>query len=407
MVTAGYAQGPNQLKISAWDAAGAITGATRTIDVDNQQPTVTLSGPKSAASTAGTQYVTATAAAGPSGVSGISCSVDGSSWHWYTSSPARVPISGVGGHQVKCVSENRAHDPSGNPAKSQVESFSMQIGLPTVSAIAFEKIVDQLRCKRVKLGRRLVTRCHPRTVKQRRLVTTTVRRDGHRVRVKRIETVRVVVLPHAVSATNQRVGHGKTATVTGWLGTYSGVALGGQQVQVLAAPDNGQDEFAPVATVTTAGNGSWSAQIPAGPSRLIEASYGGGHDMQPSVSGLVHEVVPARVQLLRISPRRVAWGQSIRIVGQLNGGYLPQDGALVRLRIGLGSAYTTYGVHEHVGGDGRFTTTYTFGLGAPSMHRSYWFQIASLPMGNYPYAPASSRRVAVAVGGHPAHTPLR
>ena len=226
-------------------------------------------------------------------------------------------------------------------------------------------------------------------------------------RIKRIETARVVVLPHAVSATSQRVAHGKTATVTGWLGTYSGVALGGQQVQVLAAPDNGQDRFTPVATMTTASNGSWSAQIPAGPSRLIEASYGGGHDTQPSLSDLIHEVVPAKVKLLQISPRRVAWGHSIKIVGQLEGGYLPQDGALVRLRIGLGSAFTTYGVHEHVGGDGRFTTIYTFGLGAASVHRTYWFQIASLPMGNYPYAPASSRRVSVAVGGHPTRTTLR
>ena len=58
------------------------------------------------------------------------------------------------------------------------------------------------------------------------------------------------------------------------------------------------------------------------------------------------------------------------------GGYLPPGGALVRLRIGIGSPRTTYGVREHVTGDGRFTTTYTFGLGAPSIRQSYWFQTA-------------------------------
>jgi hypothetical protein len=67
----------------------------------------------------------------------------------------------------------------------------------------------------------------------------------------------------------------------------------------------------------------------------------------------------------------------------------------------VGSAVTTYGVKEHVTGRGRFSTTYTFGLGDPRVHQSYWFQIASLPMGNYPYAPASSRRMSVLVGGHP------
>ena len=86
-------------------------------------------------------------------------------------------------------------------------------------------------------------------------------------------------------------------------------------------------------------------------------------------------------------PSRVPWGGTVRIVGQLVGGYLPPGGALVRLRIGYGSARTTYGVQEHVTGDGRFSTTYTFGLGDPSVFRTYWFQIASLPMGNYPFAP--------------------
>jgi hypothetical protein len=91
----------------------------------------------------------------------------------------------------------------------------------------------------------------------------------------------------------------------------------------------------------------------------------------------------------------------VRLTGRLVGGYLPAGGALVRLRIGLGSAVTTYGVREHVGGRGRFSTSYTFGAGVPAVHRSFWFQVASLPMGDYPYAPAGSRRLSVAVGGHP------
>jgi hypothetical protein len=43
----------------------------------------------------------------------------------------------------------------------------------------------------------------------------------------------------------------------------------------------------------------------------------------------------------------------------------------------------------------------SFGPGDPSVVRTYWFQIASLPMGNYPFAPAASQRVPVVVGGHP------
>ena len=62
---------------------------------------------------------------------------------------------------------------------------------------------------------------------------------------------------------------------------------------------------------------------------------------------------------------------------------------------------TTYGVHEHVAGSGHFTTSYTFGAGEAQIHRRYWFQIATLPSGNYPYAPSSSNRIYVKVGGHP------
>ena len=144
-------------------------------------------------------------------------------------------------------------------------------------------------------------------------------------------------------------------------------------------------------------------RLPAGPSRLVEAYYGGSPTTESSQSTAVRLVVPAKVKLLRVWPRRVPWGGTVRLTGRLVGGYLPAGGALLRLRIGLGSAVTTYGVREHVTGRGRFSTTYTFGVGDPAVSRAFWFQVATLPMGDYPYAPASSRRLSVMVGGHPPH----
>jgi hypothetical protein len=397
VVTEAYGQGAQSLRIAAWDAAGETVSDTKTIWVDNSQPTVTLSGPADASSTSGTQYVTATATAGPSGVAGIACSVDDGPNIWSAGSVAHVPVSGVGQHTVKCLAENNAVDGSGVHGSSALQSFSMKIGVPTVTGIGFSKIVNRLRCHRS----RGVTKCHARTGLRHRTIWVTVRRHGKRVRVKRHETVRVIVLPHVVRQTRRRVRHGRATTISGWLGTYRGLALGGQEVRILAAADDGRDRFRQVTTTTTATNGSWSAKLPPGPSRLVEAAYGGGVGVLPSVSGLVREIVPAKVELLSARPRAVAWGGTIRLVGQLKGGHLPAGGALVRLRIGLGSSFTTYGVHEHVERKGRFSTTYTFGVGDPSVHRSFWFQIASLPMGDYPYAPAGSRRVAVLVGGHP------
>ena len=148
--TGDFGQGSMPLTISGLDAAGVPVNYTKTIHVDNQQPTVTLAGPTDAPSTAGTQYVIATAAAGPSGVAGISCAVDGGAAAWYPGATAQVPVDGVGQHAVQCFSENNARDGSGTPGQSPLRSFSMSIRVPTVSGIAFTKIADRLRCRRVK-----------------------------------------------------------------------------------------------------------------------------------------------------------------------------------------------------------------------------------------------------------------
>jgi hypothetical protein len=420
-------EGAMPLTISGWDAAGIPVSYTKTIYVDNTQPTVSLSGPADAPSTAGTQYLTATASAGPSGVAGISCSVDGAPAQWYAASTAQIAVAGIGTHQVQCTAENDAVDGSGAHGSSVPATYSVRIGIPTVAVAAFSKVVNKLRCHRVTERVRIparwvkvrvrgriervrerahtqkvkVTRCHARTVRRRITREVTIRRNGKKVRVKRSRVVRVVVEPRTVLKTSRRVRHGHGTIVDGWLGTADGVALAGQTVDVLTAADNGRNNYHVAAVTTTAANGAWSARLPAGPSRLVSATYGGSPTTESAIAAPVHLVVPAKVQLLSVSPRRIPWGGGVRLTGRLKGGYLPRGGALVRLRIGEGSGVTTYGVREHVRGNGRFTTTYHFGEGDASVHRSFWFQIASLPMGDYPYAPASSRRLTVRVGGHP------
>ncbi len=427
IVTEDYPQGGDELYLSAWDAAGETVGQSKIIHVDNQAPTLSLSGPRDAPSTAGTQYVTATATAGPSGVAGISCRVDGGPSTWYPSRTASVPVSGLGQHTVECQAQNNAVNSGGQRASSSRSSFAIKIGQPTISAVAFSRLVNGLKCHRatervrvpahwtrvtrnghsIRVHRPASTKlvhvrhCHIRTARRRITILVTVRRHGRKVRIREHKTVHVVLRPHLVTSARKLVAHGHGATVSGWLGTSSGIALGGQSVDVLAAPDDGRSGYSTVAVATTNADGGWSARLPAGPSRSIAAAYAGGPTTEGSYSAPIHLVVPARVELLRVSPRRVAWGGTIRLTGVLKGGYLPPGGALVRLRIGLGHAFTTYGVHEHVGGTGRFTTLYTFGVGDPGIRRTYWFQLASLPMGDYPFAPSSSRRVPVVVGGHP------
>ena len=88
--TTSYPNGPLNIILSADNAAGVVSSPQATIYVDNQPVTLTMGGPTAASSTAGTQYITATATAGPSGVS-IACSLDGAPYRWYSGPTAHCP----------------------------------------------------------------------------------------------------------------------------------------------------------------------------------------------------------------------------------------------------------------------------------------------------------------------------
>jgi hypothetical protein len=405
--TTQYGEGALPLVLGASDAAGEPVFRTETIGVDNQQPTVSLSGPTDAPITAGTQYINASAGAGPSGVAGISCSLDGAPSQWYAAADAQVAVSGVGVHHLSCFSENNARDASGASGASATATWTLGIRAPSVSTVSFARVADALRChstwERVRVPPRWVTayhhghplkvklpaqvrrvkvvHCHPRVIRRR------VRINGH------WRAVKAVVLPHEVLLRQRRVRPGSGATVSGWLGTTDGNALGGQPVRVLAAPDNGARRFSEVAVTTTAPNGIWSAHLPAGPSRLVVAAYGGGATVEPALSTVARVVVPASVSL-RIKPRSTHWGGRIRIAGRLRGGYVPAGGELVILRIGWPGGSTEIG-HLYTRRDGRFASGYTLLRGNGTETYRLWATTAR--EGGYPYAPGRSRSRSVTV----------
>lgn len=423
--TAQFGDGTSALVLHGDDAAGLGTpdGAyTKTLYIDNQAPSVAVTGAGEAPSTSGTQYLTATGTAGPSGVSGMSCDVDGQP-ESYAGASAQVPVAGIGVHTVTCVAANNSRDASGAVAVSAPASHTISVRQPTASAVSFSRIANALRCHlqrvRVKVPGGVVTihrdhklvhvhrrghmkvvtekRCHAPVVYRRVPVFVTI--HGHRV--KRYKRVREVLTPRQVTSTTKRVAYGHSTTVNGVLLANDGSPLAGQSVQVLSAPDDGHSLPALVATTTTGANGDWTARLPAGPSRVVEAYYPGATLDEPAMSRQVRIIVPARVRLLSISPRQVPWGGTVHITGQLDGGYIPAKGENVRLRMGFGRSIGTYGVRQHIPQSGRFETTYTFGAGDPSVHRTYSFEIATLLQGNYPFAPANSGRLTVIVGGHP------
>lgn len=210
--------------------------------------------------------------------------------------------------------------------------------------------------------------------------------------------VRIVIPPRSVQKRAIRVPFGQAASLSGYLGLTDGTPLAYRTVELLAAPRDGTSSFQRFGQVTTGPSGIWRATVPAGPSRTIEAVYGGSSETEPVTSAPVALTVPARIRLLAVT-RRVPWGGTVRIIGQLYGGYLPSSGALVRLRYGFGRrARTTFGV-LHVTGNGRFATTFTFGPGPSNLRLRYWFSASLIPHDDYPFAAASSARRYVTVGG--------
>ena len=279
---------------------------------------------------------------------------------------------------------------------SDPATFSMDIGEPTASGISFSNIIHSLKCKkvpeRVKVAAKWVTvrrhrnlvkvhrrahtervkvvKCHDRIARRKVAVLVKVKRHGKTVMVKRTKVEKVVLPPQVVNETTKRVAYGG-----GILATTDGTALGGRTVDVLTAPDNGLEQWTQTAVVTTSPDGAWTTTLPGGPSRLVEATYAGDNSTLPSTSSTIHLVVPAKVNI-HISPRSTRWGGTIMISGRVLGGYIPA-GKLLRLRIGVEG-------------------TWTFSSGRGVVH--YWFSVSTLNEADYPYAPASSRRVYVTAG---------
>jgi hypothetical protein len=380
---------------------------TRNVNLDNQPVSLSLSGPSDAPSTAGRQTITATATAGPSGVRGIWCSVDNAPYQFHAGASEQLQVQGIGQHSASCFATNNALDEAAQPARSQVQTWTLSIREPSVSAVSFAHVVNALRCSKrretVKVPARWVTvtyhghrqrikvpaetkrvtvvHCHPRVVFRR------VRVNGH-WRMKR-----VVLLPHTVQVSTKHIAHGAPATISGWLGTAGGNALPGQRVTILTAPDTGRGMFTASAVATTGPDGSWTATLPPGPSRVVRAVYGGAGTVEPAISTDARIVVPASVSLA-VSPHHTHWGRTIKIRGRLHGGYVPPSGEVVVLWIGWPGGSTEIG-HLYARGDGRFSSRYTFLRGNGS--ETYHLWAASATETDYPFTTARSRSTPVTV----------
>ena len=250
------------LQLQATNAAQVTTTDTATLKVDNEPVELSLSGPADVASATGsTQYVTTNVTAGPSGVAGARCAVDGGARGVLPGchrADAGVRASAPSRHMHRGEQRGRPRRPAGHigaadlrhdASASRRRRRSPSPTSPTHCAAA--RVTERINrpgrwhtsvatARRSGCGaqaRRAPTSAQmpcPDQVTTVRVVLKRhgkpVLRHGKPVYVKR-RVRRIVLLPHAVNKPTRRIGHGKSTTVSGFVVLADGTALGGQPVR--------------------------------------------------------------------------------------------------------------------------------------------------------------------------------
>jgi hypothetical protein len=106
--------GPLSITLQGTNAAGNTSSVSQTVQVDNDPVSLSLATPNDANPTVWVNHavqVTASPSAGPSGISGTSCAIDGAPS--FANPDGGFTVDGDGTHTISCTASNNAVDPQG------------------------------------------------------------------------------------------------------------------------------------------------------------------------------------------------------------------------------------------------------------------------------------------------------
>jgi hypothetical protein len=197
---------------------------------------------------------------------------------------------------------------------------------------------------------------------------------------------------------NARLGHrelgfGERTRLRIGLITADGRPIAGAAVQMLTRENRSGAEWKVAPALTTGPDGRAVVTLPAGPSRRIRIEYRTNvGDAEPAVTRAVKLAVRAGVTL-RITPRHVRAGHSIRLRGRLLARPATRLGKIVTLQARERGRWRDF-KSARTGGRGRFSTRYHFTSGARGT-----FPIRAVARADaaYPYATGRSHTVRVHV----------
>ena len=291
-------------------------------------------------------------------------------------------------------------DNVGNCA-STAQELTLPVRLASSSKVSFRSVASpKCTSTRVSTGRR-TARAGRRTGGAGLAGTGSDRRwhasavsATHRARHRALR--RVCKAPSVTSTKSEKVRHGQRVRVYGLLLSSAGLPLAGQSVSVLTAPQNGSGAFTPATVVSTSADGAWTATLPAGPSRIIEAAFAGTPTILPS-SGRARVRVPARIAM-SISPRRLPWRGVVTIRGHLEGGYVPPDGVALRLLVRYpGSRVGSPIMALRTDASGAFLIKWSYHAGRGVASYPFWISTTATES-DYPFDATNGRRIVVTFG---------
>jgi hypothetical protein len=185
----------------------------------------------------------------------------------------------------------------------------------------------------------------------------------------------------------------RALTVTGRLLSSTGNPIGNATLDVLQRPA-GTSSLRVVGHVKTGASGTFTAKVPAGPSRLIEIAYRAwSGDPIYAALATVKETVAAGVQL-KVSPRQTGPYSKIVLTGQVQGP-VPKHGVTVELLVHYRGAWQPLRMPLRTDRHGRWQAVYPF-QGAKGR---FPFK-AAVPAGQagFPFTTGDSRIVDVKAG---------
>jgi hypothetical protein len=309
-----------------------------------------------------------------------------------------------------------ANSQAGNTATIS-EPVLLPLRAPAKSSVSFARIVDRSIAKRVRVRVRVgfhyvKVKRHGKTVRVKRgghYKTITVIKRAEHCSIKRVKVAkhkfkrkRTCMAQHVSYLRKATVGHGKRTTIYGELLTSQDVPIADQSVTVLTSPNNGHGRYTPIGSANTNASGGWKLTLPAGPSRIVRASYGGSATLLPD-DGVARIYVPARIKI-SATPTKLPWRGTTTIHGRLVGGYIPADGVAMRLLIKIPGRKEPYSpVPFRTSKTGSFTVRWTWGSGSGVV--TYPFSVATTANeSDYPYSAATSAAVPIVFG---VRTPTR